>query len=399
MKLSDRICHLQASPIRKLVPLAIEAKAKGKKVYHLNIGQPDIPTPPCFYEAVSKGQNQILGYALSPGDPMLIDAMIQFFKRDGMTYSRDDIIITNGGSEAIIFAMQAICDNGDEVLIPEPFYTNYNGFMQETGVIVKPLTTMATKGFHLPQKDEIAKLITPKTKAILFSNPGNPTGTVLHLEEMLMLKEIALEHNLFLISDEVYRKIAFDNEVAYSLGSLSGLDEHSIIIESVSKRYSSCGARIGAIISKNKELTSQIVKLAQARLSVSTLDQIGATALYHLDNTYIDSIRDEYQKRRDIVVAELSLIPEIFFEVPKGAFYIIVTLPFDDSEAFVKWMLTDFDVDNETVMLAPAADFYANKFLGKNQIRIAYVLESIQLQKAMIILKKGIQEYRKNTTY
>ncbi|MDD3123700.1 MAG: pyridoxal phosphate-dependent aminotransferase [Candidatus Izemoplasmatales bacterium] len=399
MNLSKRINEMQASPIRKLVPLAIEAKARGIKVYHLNIGQPDIKTPQVFFDAIKNHKDKVVGYALSPGDPNLIQAIRRFFERDGIHFDSDEIVITNGGSEAIMFAMQAICDPGDEVLIPEPFYTNYNSFLKETGVKIVPITTMATNGFHLPSSNEIESLITPKTKAILFSNPGNPTGTVLTWDELERLKEVALKYDLFLISDEVYRKLVFDHEITHSLGSLKGIDNNAIIIESVSKRYSTCGARIGSIQSKNKELMHQVVKLAQARLSVSTLDQIGATALYDLDDSYIDSIRMEYEKRRDIVISELSQIPNIKFETPKGAFYIIITLPVNDAENFVKWMLTDFELNKETVMLAPAEDFYANKNLGKRQVRIAYVLESTQLKKAMIVFKEGIQKYiqkRKN---
>ena len=393
MNLSKRINEMQSSPIRKLVPFAIEAKARGIKVYHLNIGQPDIKTPQAFFDAIHNYQNKVVSYALSPGDPTLIQAIRRFFERDKIYFEQDDIVVTNGGSEAIMFAMQAICDTGDEVIIPEPFYTNYNSFLKETGVKIVPITTMATNGFHLPSSEKIEALITSKTKAILFSNPGNPTGTVLTWDELERLKEIALKYDIFLISDEVYRKLVFDNEITYSLASLQGIENNAIIIESVSKRYSSCGARIGSIQSKNKELMHQIVKLAQARLSVSTLDQVGATALYDLDDAYIDSIRLEYEKRRDIVLSELKEIPNIKFETPKGAFYIIVTLPVNDAEDFVKWMLTDFEINKETVMLAPAEDFYANKGLGKRQVRIAYVLESTQLKKAMIVFKKGIQKY------
>ncbi len=393
MKLSNRIESLQASPIRKLIPLALQAKAEGKHVYHLNIGQPDIETPSVFLDAIHQFNKKIIPYQLSTGDPNLIKSIQTYYERDHIKIESDEIIITNGGSEALIFSLMAICDSGDEVLIPEPFYTNYNGFTTQTGVMPVPITTLASTGFHLPTQEEIEKLITEKTKAILFSNPGNPTGTVYTLAELEMLKAIALKHHLFLISDEVYRKFVFDEEVGISLGMLKGIEQQSIMIESVSKRYSSCGARIGAVVSKNKELIAQILKLAQSRLSISTLDQVGASALYLLDDDYVSSIKNEYQKRRDIVVSGLNEIPNIFFEIPKGAFYIVVTLPVKDAEEYTKWLLSSYTYENETVMLAPARDFYVNKDLGVRQVRIAYVLESNQLKKAMKILKYSLELY------
>jgi len=396
MKLSNRILEMQASPIRKLIPLAQESKKRGITVYHLNIGQPDIETPKVFFDAIHNFEGNILKYALSPGETDLIQAIQAYFKRDGILFDTDEIIVTSGGSEALIFAVQAICDPGDEILIPEPFYTNYNGFIRQSGVKVKPIMTCKENGFHLPKKEDIVKEITPRTKAILFSNPGNPTGTVYTMEELEVLKEIVLEHDLFLISDEVYRKLVFDGLSAPSLGFVKGIEDRGVIIESVSKRYSSCGARIGSVQSKNKELMKQIVKLAQARLSVSTIDQVGAVKLYQLSDEYVDSTRAEYEKRRDIVLAELAKIEGVEFQKPEGAFYIVVTLPVADAEEFVKWMLTDFNVDNETVMLAPAEDFYAHKGMGKNQVRIAYVLESKKLQRAMQILNIAIKAYKKN---
>ncbi len=395
MNFSKRILDLQESPIRKLMPLAIQAKLSGKTVYHLNIGQPDIPTPAVFFEAIASHQHKVLRYAPSAGEPELIKSIQAYFYKDGIYFDEDEIIVTNGGSEALIFTAIALCDPGDEIIIPEPFYTNYNGFMMQTDVKVVPITTRAKNGFHLPSKSEIESLITPRTKAILFSNPGNPTGVVYSKKELQMLAEIALGHQLFLISDEVYRKIVFDGEECVSIGSIKGIEDRAIIIESVSKRYSSCGARIGSVQSKNKALMSQILKLAQSRLCVSTINQIGATALYKLDDDYVETVRKEYEERRNVVLAGLANIPGVFCEVPKGAFYQIVTLPIKDAEHFISWMLTDFDVDNETVMLAPAEDFYATKALVKNEVRIAYVLEAKLLKRAMEILKLALEKYLK----
>lgn len=397
MNLSKRVSAMQASPIRKLIPLAQQAKKRGIHVYHLNIGQPDIETPKVFFDAITHENIKILKYALSQGEPELIHSIQNYFMKDGIRFEDDEIIVTNGGSEALIFALTAICDVGDEILVPEPFYTNYNSFVQQTGVIARPITTSPSTGFHLPGYEEIVSRITPKTKLILFSNPGNPTGTVYTIEELEMLKRIALEKDLFLISDEVYRKLVFDGEVAPSLGIIQGIEDRAVIIESVSKRYSSCGARIGSVQSKNKELMKHILKLAQARLSVSTINQIGATQLYLLDDDNVAATRDEYQKRRDIVLSELRQIPGLQFETPKGAFYIIVTLPVQDAEEYVKWMLSEYNYKGETVMLAPAEDFYVNKVLGKSQVRIAYVLESVQLKKAMQIVKYSLIEYAKVT--
>lgn len=395
MKISDRVLSMQASPIRKLMPLAQQAKKRGIHIYHLNIGQPDIETPQVFFDAVTNEKMKILTYALSQGEPELIHSIQEYFLKDDIHFDEDEIIVTNGGSEALIFALTAICDPGDEILVPEPFYTNYSGFVQQTGVIAKPITTYVSKGFHLPPYEELVSLISDKTKAILFSNPGNPTGTVYTIQELETLKRVALDKDIFLISDEVYRKIVFDGEIAPSIGILKGIDDRSIIIESVSKRYSSCGARIGSVQSKNKELMKGILKLAQARLSVSTINQVGATQLYLLDDEYVSSIRDEYQKRRDVVLTELLQIPDIKFQIPKGAFYIIVTLPVKDSEEYVKWMLSEYSYQGETVMLAPAKDFYTNKNFGVNQVRIAYVLESVQLKKAMEIVRYSLIEYAK----
>lgn len=393
MKLSNRIQAMQASPVRKLVPYATQAKKAGKKVYHLNIGQPDIPTPSVFMEAINAYDTEVIKYSFSQGEPILIDAICEYFKRDDIHFEPSDILITNGGSEAVTFAAIAICNPGDEILVPEPFYTNYNGFTGEVNVNIVPITTKAEEGFHLPTEDDIEALITPRTKGILFSNPGNPTGTILRSDEMEMIARIAIKHDLFIISDEVYRGMAFDGLEARSMASINGIEDHLIVTESVSKRYSACGARIGAICSHNKELMKNILKLGQARLCVATLEQIGAAALYQLPETYTNEIRDEYQARRDIVYDALQQIPGVLVQKPTGAFYMVVKLPVDDAEKFIIWMLEHFDLDGETIMLSPAEGFYATKGLGKDEARIAYVLNKQDMQKAMNILQAGLHAY------
>ncbi len=393
MELSKRVLEMQESPVRKLVPIATRVKKQGKKVFHLNIGQPDIETPKVFMEAINNYDSKVINYSFSQGEPKLINSIRAYFKRDGIIFDEDEVLITNGGSEALTFTTIAICDPGDEILVPEPFYTNYNGFTGGVNVNIKPITTLAQDGFHLPSKSEIIKLITPKTKAILFSNPGNPTGTILRLDEMEMIAEIAKEFDLFIISDEVYRGFAFDGLKGISMGSIKGVEDRTIIIESVSKRYSACGARIGSIQSKNKKLIKNILKLCQARLCVATLEQVGAAELYKLDDEYTAMIKDEYQKRRDIVYSTLQKIPGIVCEKPSGAFYLVAKLPVEDAEEFVIWMLEEFDVDGETVMLSPAEGFYATEGLGKDEVRIAYVLNTDAMIRAMYILEKGLEKY------
>lgn len=395
MKLSTRVQMMQESPVRKLVPIATKVKKQGKKVYHLNIGQPDIETPKVFMEAINNYDTSVIKYSFSQGEPVLIEAIQNYFARDGIHFDEDEILITNGGSEALTFLAIALCDPGDEILVPEPFYTNYNGFTSEVNVNIVPITTNAEDGFHLPSKEDIVRLITPKTKAILFSNPGNPTGTILTQKELEMVASIAKEYNLFVISDEVYRGFAFDGLKGYSMGSIQGVEDRVIITESVSKRYSACGARIGAIASKNKELMRNVLKLCQARLCVATLEQIGAAALYGLPDTYTDEIKVEYQARRDIVYNTLQKIPGVVCEKPTGAFYVVVKLPVQNAEDFVIWMLEDFELDGETIMLAPAEGFYATKGLGKDEVRIAYVLNTSDMERAMFILKKGLEQYSK----
>lgn len=392
---SQRITSMQASPIRKLAPYADQAKSNGKKIYHLNIGQPDIETPKNFMEAIKNFDEKVLAYSSSQGIPELIEAVIKYYKKYNMYFKKDEILITNGGSEALLFTLLAIADYGDEIIIPEPFYTNYAGFNAVAGVKTVPLITEASSGFHLPKKEKIEKLITNKTKAILITNPGNPTGAVFTEEEVHLLAEIARENDLFIISDEVYREFVYNGLKFKSFGSIPDIKDQVIIIDSVSKRFSACGARIGSILSKNKKLIAQILKICQGRLCCPTLEQIGATALYDVSDDYFKRVHAEYQKRRDILYSKLQEIPGVICQNPEGAFYVIATLPVEDAEEFVIWLLKDFDLDGETVMFAPAQGFYTTPDAGKNQVRIAYVLNENDLKRAMDILKIALEKYSK----
>lgn len=393
MEFSKRILAMQESPIRKLVPVADEVKKKGKKVYHLNIGQPDIRTPREFFEPIKNYEKDVLAYAHSQGVTELINSLVKYYEKHNIHFDKDEIIVTNGGSEALIFALIASCDHGDEVLIPEPFYTNYNGFGSMAGINVVPITTKAENGFHLPKKDEIVKLITPKTKAILISNPGNPTGAVYTKDEMYMLRDIVKEHNLFIIADEVYKEFVYDGLEFMSFTHLDDIADRVILTDSISKRYSACGARIGCIASKNKDLMKQVMKLAQGRLCVATIEQIGAANLINVPDSYIEEVKQEYCKRRDVVYNALKNMEGVICEKPHGAFYVIAKLPVKDAEDFVVWMLREFDVNNETVMMAPAEGFYATKGLGKDEVRISYCINAENLEKAMNILNEGLKVY------
>jgi aspartate aminotransferase len=393
MTFSERIQAMQASPIRKLIPYADEARKRGIKVYPLNIGQPDIKTPKEYFEAVCNFNNEVLAYANSHGIPELLNSFSEYYKSHEIDFNIDDIIITNGGSEALLFAFIAICDQGDEILIPEPFYTNYNGFAQMVGVKVIPITTKAEDGFNLPEKSEILKLITPKTKAILLSNPGNPTGKVYSKEEIELVKDIALENGLFVISDEVYKEFIYDGLEFSSFAHQVEIKDQVIIVDSISKRYSACGARIGCIASKNRELMAQVMKLAQGRLSVSTLDQVGAASLNRVSASYMEDVKKEYWKRRDVVFNALQEIDGVICKKPLGAFYVIAKLPVKDAEDYVKWLLSDFNMDNETVLLTPAENFYATPGLGRDEVRISYCLNIESLMKAMNIVKESLRVY------
>ena len=393
MRLSRRVQALQASPVRKLVPYAQQAEAQGKKVYHLNIGQPDIKTPNEFMDAIRKFDKETIEYSVSNGDPELIKAISKYYKRFDINYSQDEILITNGGSEALIFAAIALCNAGEEILVPEPFYTNYNGFTTAVDVVIKPITTKAEDGFHLPSKEEMLACVTDKTRAIMISNPGNPTGVVYSREELEILADIAIEKDLFIISDEVYREFTYDGLTCTSFGQIDRVADRVIIVDSVSKRYSACGARIGSLCSKNKDFITETIKLCQTRLCVPTLEQVGSTALYGVDEQYLRDVNKEYSKRRDIIYAALSEMNSVICEKPTGAFYVIAKLPIDDAEKFSLWMLTDFEDNKETVMFSPATDFYATKSLGIDEIRLAYVVEEKSLIMAMELLEKGIKAY------
>lgn len=393
VRFSDRIRSMDESPIRKLVPIATAAKAKGKKVYHLNIGQPDITTPPSFLQSIRDFSQDVIAYATSPGDPKLIEAIIDYYKGYDMHFESDEVLITNGGSEALMFAMMALCDPGDEVMVPEPFYANYNAFSRCINVKVIPITTKAEEGFHLPSEAEIESRITPKTRAIVLSNPGNPTGVIYSREEMDMLSRIVRKHDMSIIADEVYREFVYDGLKYTSFGNLPEIADRVVIVDSVSKRYSACGARIGSLACKNKEFSKEVLKLCQGRLCVPTLEQVGATALYGTPTSYLDEVNEEYQKRRDTLYKALQDMPGVVCDEPKGAFYVVIKMPVDDAEKFAIWMLEHFDVNNETTMIAPAEGFYATPGLGRNEARLAYVLKNEDLAKAMDILKAGLEAY------
>lgn len=393
MNFSNRVISMQSSPIRKLVPYATAAKERGLKVYHLNIGQPDIKTPKNFFDAVNNFNSDVLEYAVSQGLPELIDEMTNYYSKYNMDFKKDEILITNGGSEALLFAIMATCDPEDNILVPEPFYTNYNGFSSCINVCIKPITTHPEEGFHLPKKEDIVSKIDKNTKAILLSNPGNPTGCVYTKEEVYMLSDIALENNLWIIADEVYREFVYDGLDYISFGNIDKIKDRVIIVDSVSKRYSACGARIGSLACKNKDFISQVLKLCQGRLCVSTLDQIGAIQLYKTPQSYFMEVNEEYKKRRDVLYSELMKVEGVICEKPKGAFYILAKLPIENAEDFVIWMLNEFEVDGETVMVCPAEGFYATKGLGKSEIRLAYILNENDLKKAAGILKQGIEKY------
>lgn len=390
---SERITTMQSSPIKKLAHIASSAKAKGIKIYHLNIGQPDIKTPKVFFEAVKNFNNEVLEYAVSPGLPELISSLQQYYTTYNMDFESDEILVTNGGSEALLFALMATCDPKDNILVPEPFYSNYNGFSQSINVNITPITTKAEEGFHLPSKEKIQSLITSKTKAILISNPGNPTGTVYTKKELYMISEIAKENDLWIISDEVYREFVYDGLEYTSFGNIKEVEDRVIIIDSVSKIYSACGARIGSIASKDKTLIAEILKLCQGRLCVSTLDQVGSVELYNTPSSYFTEVNNEYKNRRDVLYNELIKVKGVICKKPAGAFYIVAKLPIENAEDFVIWMLTDFNKDGETVMACPAEDFYATPGLGRDEIRLAYVLKEDDLHKAAIILKEGLEKY------
>ncbi len=393
MELSTRAIEIQASPIRKLAPYADDAKARGIKVYHLNIGQPDIETPKEIMDVYNHFDEKVLCYGPSQGLLKYRQSLVRYYEKHNIPLQTDDIIITTAGSEAIIFALLATCNAGDEVIVPEPFYTNYNGFATIAGVKLKPLTTYAEDGFALPSNEKIIKCITDRTKAILFSNPGNPTGAVYLKKDIERLADIALKYNLYLISDEVYREFVYDGLSHTSILHINGIEDRAIMVDSISKRYSACGARIGCIISRNQKFMQAILKFAQARLCPPTIDQLAANAAVDIEDAYFVDVLQEYDKRRNIVYNEVREIEGVVCIKPEGAFYMIVKLPIKDAEDFAKWMLEEFSDNNETVMFAPAQGFYATPGLGRNEVRLAYILNEQALKRAMFIFRKGLQEY------
>ena len=381
------------SPIRKLVPFAEKAKKSGKKIYHLNIGQPDIKTPELALEAIHDFSDKVVEYSHSAGFESYRKGLANYYQNLGIAINHDDIIVTTGGSEALLFALNTCLDNGDEIIIPEPFYANYNGFSTSAGVKVKPIATSIHDGFALPKIQEFEKLITPNTKAILICNPGNPTGYLYSKEELETLRDIVVKHDLFLIADEVYREFAYDGNVHYSVLSIEGMNEHAIVIDSTSKRYSMCGIRVGCIASRNKELMATAMKFAQARLSPPTFGQIAGEAALKTDVSYFEEVSAEYVSRRDVLVEGLNEIEGVFCPKPTGAFYAIAELPVDDTDKFAQWLLEDFELDGETIMVAPAAGFYATPNTGTRQVRIAYVLNKKSLQKSIAILAAALKIY------
>lgn len=395
MKLSNRVNSMQHSPIRRFNVFAFEAKEKGKKVYHLNIGQPDIETPPCFMDAIRNYDKKVIAYSESGGELVLLDAIINYFGQYDISFERKDIMITNGGSEALNMIFTAILNPDDEVIIPEPFYTNYHTFVTGAGGKVVPITTKAEDGYDFAKKELIEAAITPKTRAICCISPGNPTGRVLTTEDMKLIGEIAKEHDLWIIADEVYREFAYDDRAVTSFGMLEDLKDRVVIVDSVSKRFSACGARIGCIVSKNEALMDGIMKIAQGRLCVPTLEQIGAAALYNLDKSYYDEAKAEYEGRRDVVYEELMKIPGVICQKPGGAFYMTAKLPVESVEDFLMFMLTEFDDNGETAMFTPAEGFYATPGLGKDEMRMAYVLKQEDMRRAVELIRLGMEAYKR----
>ncbi len=392
-KISQKAVEMPASPIRKLVPYADKAKKLGKIVYHLNIGQPDIETPEVALNAIRNFDHKVLEYSHSAGFESYRNNLALYYQKTGIPVNAEDIIITTGGSEALIFGFMTTCDPGDEVIIPEPFYANYNGFATTAGLKVVPVGSSIESGFALPPVEEFEKKITSKTRAIVICNPGNPTGYLYTKEELEQLSEIVKKHDLFLFADEVYREFCYDGAVPFSVMNLKGIEDNVIMIDSVSKRYSMCGARIGAMISKNKEVMSAALKFGQARLSPPTIDQIASEAALQTPQKYFDDVVSEYVTRRNIMVDGLNAIPGVFCPKPSGAFYCVAKFPVDNAEKFCQWLLEDFEFEGQTVMMAPANGFYATEGAGLQEARIAYVLNQDSLHKAVKCLEEALKVY------
>ncbi|MFZ4412267.1 MAG: pyridoxal phosphate-dependent aminotransferase [Bacteroidales bacterium] len=392
-EISSKGKSMPESPIRKLVPFSDVAKKKGRKVYHLNIGQPDIETPEAAMNVLKNTNIKVVEYSHSAGILSYRKKLVEYYKKCNIDINENDIIVTNGGSEGIIFAFMVCMDPGDEIIIPEPFYANYNGFATESGIIVKPIVSNIDNGFALPPIEEFEKLITPKTKAIMICNPNNPTGYLYSKEELQSLKEIVKKHDLYLLSDEVYREFCYDGNEHFSAMNLEGIEDNVILLDSVSKRYSACGVRIGCFISKNKAIMATTMKFAQARLSPPTFGQILSEAACDTPQSYFDKVIDEYVSRRNVVVEAINKMEGCFCPNPKGAFYAVARLPIDNADKFCQWLLEDFEYNNETVMLAPATGFYSTKGKGMDEVRISYVLKVEDLIASMKCLKEAIKVY------
>jgi aspartate aminotransferase len=391
--ISNKGTKMPESPIRKLVPFAEGAKKKGKTVFHLNIGQPDIESPKLALDAINNFNHKVVEYSHSAGFESYRKGLATYYQKLGIDIDYNEVMVTTGGSEALLFGLNSCLDNGDEIIIPEPFYANYNGFSISAGVKVKPITTSINDGFALPAIEEFEKLITPQTKAILICNPGNPTGYLYSKEELETLRDIVIKHDLFLFADEVYREFCYDGNTHHSVLNIEGLEQYAVVIDSTSKRYSMCGIRVGCMISKNKELMATALKFAQARLSPPTFGQVAGEAALSTPQSYFDEVSTEYVQRRNLLIEGLNKIEGVICPKPKGAFYCIAQLPVDNADKFAQWLLEEFDHEGKTLMVAPAAGFYSTPNTGTNQVRIAYVLNQEALTQAIVCLEKALEVY------
>ena len=393
MQISINANRCEPSPMRKFHPLAVAAEEKGRKIYHLNIGQPDLETPTAYYETIRNFNRKTLAYDASPGNPLLIDAIRNYYAGLGVSLDANDVLITTGGSEALQIALSCILDEGDEIIIPEPFYPNYSTFVTLTGATIRPITTTPEENYKFAIRERVEACINEHTRAILFTNPGNPTGTILTEEELKLMADIAREHDLFIIGDEVYREFVYGGEKLMSLLQLEGYEDNVVVVDSVSKRFSACGARIGCMITRNQALYNNAMKWCQGRLCASTIDQVASAALYTVGSEYFDAVRTEYKARRDTLVEGLKKIPGVIYSEPKGAFYVMAKLPVDDAEKFQLFMLEEFDDNGDTLMFTPAESFYKTPHTGVNEIRMAYVINQDALKRSMELLAKGIEAY------
>ena len=395
MKMSSKMERCGLSPMRKFNPLANEALSRGIKIYHMNIGQPDVETPAPFYQALRDFADPVVSYAPAPGVPVLLDAVRDYYRGIGVELERGHILPTNGGSEALQMVFATILDDGDEVVIPEPFYPNYHTSVTLAGAKIHPVPTFVEEGYFYADRARVEACINERTRALFVTNPGNPTGAVLTPEQLRLMLDIAKEHDLFLICDEVYREFVYAGEPLLSGLQYEGYEDNVVVIDSVSKRFSACGARVGTVISKNKAFMAQVMKWCQCRLAAPTVEQIASAALYHMDPSYFDAVRDEYRLRRDTCVRKLAEIPGCVCSTPKGAFYVMCALPIDDADKFQTWMLREFDDNGETMMFAPGEPFYGTPGRGRNEIRLAYTINAPDIERAIDILKAAVEAYNR----